>query len=167
MDIYFLRHAIAGERDQDKYPDDTLRPLTKKGAKKLQRIAEGMLALDLSFDVIYTSPLVRAKQTAEIITRVFNADRKLRETDRLAPGGDPRELIDMINRARDEHASVLLVGHEPYLSDLISVLVVGDSSLPLTMKKGGVCKLSVGALKYGKCASLEWLLPPSICISIK
>jgi len=54
----------------------------------------------------------------------------------------------------------LLVGHEPYLSELISLLVAGDSSLCVVMKKGGLCKLSVETLKHGRCACLEWLLTP-------
>jgi phosphohistidine phosphatase len=167
MDIYILRHAIAEERDNDKFPDDAQRPLTTKGAKRMRRIAEGMLALELSFDVIYTSPFLRARQTAEIVADVFNGKRKLRETDTLATDGGAEELIDLIISARGEFESVLLVGHEPYLSDLISMLLVGDGSLPLTMKKGGICKLSIGTLKYGKCASFEWLLPPAISTRIE
>ena len=166
MDIYILRHAIAEERDSEKYPDDSERPLTAKGAKRMKRVAEGMLALGLSFDVIYTSPFARARQTADIVAGVFDAAKQLRETDTLAVGGDIGELIDLINSAGSEFTSVLLVGHEPYLSDLISTLVIGDESLPLTMKKGGLCKLSAGALKNGRCASLDWFLPPSISTQI-
>ena len=167
MDLYILRHAIAEQRDHEKWSDDSQRPLTPKGAKRMRRAAGGMLALGLSFDVIYTSPFVRAKQTADIVAEVFGAEKKLRETGTLATDGDPKELIKLINSANGKFESVLLVGHEPYLSDLISVLVVGDSSLPLAMKKGGLCKLNVATLKYGMCASLEWLLPPALSTHIK
>lgn len=167
MDLYILRHAIAEERSHEHWPDDSQRPLTAKGIKRMRRAAEGMLALGLSFDVIYTSPFVRAKQTTDIVAKVFNAEKKLRETETLATDGDPKELVDLINSAKGEFGRVLLVGHEPYLSDLISTLVVGDESLPLTMKKGGLCKLVVGALKFGQCASLEWLLPPSVSTHLR
>lgn len=166
MDLYILRHAIAEERDHEKWPDDSHRPLTRKGAKRMRRAAEGMRALNLSFDVIYTSPFVRAKQTAGIVATVFDA-KKLRETETLAVDGDPEELITLINNADAAFERVLLVGHEPYLSDLISTLVIGDSSLPLTMKKGALCKLTVSTLTYGRCATLDWLLPPGVSTKIK
>lgn len=166
MNLYILRHAIAEERDHTQWPDDSQRPLTAKGKKRMLRAAAGMLSLDLSFDVIYTSPFVRARQTAEIVAEVFNAGKKLRETDTLAADGEPEQLIDLINSATGEFENVLLVGHEPYLSDLISTLVTGDASLLLTMKKGGLCTLSVGALKFGKCASLECLIPPAVSTRI-
>ncbi|MBX2990665.1 MAG: phosphohistidine phosphatase SixA [Bacteroidetes bacterium] len=162
MNLYILRHAIAEERSHEHWPDDSLRPLTTKGKKRMHRIAVAMRALGLSFDVIYTSSYTRARETADIVVAVFNAGKKLRETGTLAVDGDPGELVRLINSAKNEFENVLLVGHEPYLGEFISTLLVGDSSLPLTMKKGGICKLSVGNLKYGACASLEWLLPPSV-----
>jgi phosphohistidine phosphatase len=167
MDLYILRHAIAEERSRDAWPDDSLRPLTAKGKKRMTRIAEGMLALGLSFDVIYTSPFTRARETAEIVAAVFGMRKKLRETETLAVDGDPADLIKLIDSAKGEFESILLVGHEPYLSELISTLLLGDSSLPLTMKKGGICKLTIGTLKLGACASLEWLLPPALSTHVK
>lgn len=162
MDLYILRHAIAEQRDALKYPDDSRRPLTDKGIKRMRRIAEGLLAAGLSFDVIYTSPYTRAKHTAEIVAETFGLQKALRETRTLAVDGDPEELIDLLSKEVKHDASVLLVGHEPYLSEFISHLLVGDASLDLTMKKGGLCKLTVGVLKYGKCATLDWLIPPSL-----
>lgn len=167
MEIYILRHAIAEERDVDKYPDDSLRPLSARGKKRMRRIAEGMATAGLSFDVIYTSPFTRARQTADIVANVFRAQKKLHETKTLGTDGDPEELISLVNAQKGKVDSVLLVGHEPYLSDLISVLVTGDSSFTFSMKKGGVCKLVTDTLRYGKCASMEFLLPPSVSIHLK
>ena len=167
MEIYLLRHAIAEERDQDKYPDDSKRPLTAKGKKRMRRAAEGMAAAGLSFDVIYTSPFTRARQTADIVANVFRAQKKLHETKTLATDGDPEELIKLVNEMKGKADSILLVGHEPYLSDLISVLVTGDSSFTFSMKKGGLCKLVAHTLRYGKCASMEFLLPPSVSVHLK
>ena len=165
MNLYILRHAIAEERDADKFPDDSKRPLTDKGAKRMKRIAEGMVALGMEFDLILSSSYARAKQTAEIVAQVCGAETKLKFSKHLETG-DSEKLIDEINNlANIEH--VLLVGHEPDLSELISVLLVGDGSLPLTMKKGGLCKLTVGKLKYGQCASLDWLVPPSIATHLQ
>jgi phosphohistidine phosphatase len=160
MDLFLLRHAIAEQRDPTKYPDDALRPLTEKGIKRMRRVAEGFLAAGLTFDVIYTSPYTRARQTADIVADVFGLRKVLRETDTLAVDGDPEALIAELKKV--DATSILLVGHEPYLSELISHLLVGDASLDVTMKKGGLCKLTVGMLKYGKCATLDWLIPPSL-----
>jgi phosphohistidine phosphatase len=163
MNLYILRHAIAELRDHDKYPDDSKRPLTDKGAKKMRRIAEGMKALDIKFDAILASSYERARHTAEIVAEEFGAKVIFAKHLESFNG---EKLVAEINRL-DSAENVLLVGHEPDLSELISVLLVGDSSLPLTMKKGGLCKLTVGSLKYGQCASLDWLLPPSVATHLK
>jgi phosphohistidine phosphatase len=160
MDLFVLRHAIAVERGTPGFKDDSQRPLTEKGEKKMKQIAEGMLALELSFDIILSSPFVRAKQTAGIVADVFRAKKKLEFTPHLGVGGDPKRLIGLINAKHGSDSSILLVGHEPYLSNLISILIAGSNDLSITMKKGGLSKLIVATLCYGRCASLEWLLMP-------
>ncbi len=166
MDLYILRHAIAVERGTPGYKDDSQRPLTEKGAKKMRRIAKGMLALDLSLDGILSSPFIRAKQTAEIVAGAFHAMKKLEFTSHLEVGGDPEKLIEAINEDHGSNSSLVLVGHEPYLSGLVSMLIVGADNLDIMMKKGGLCKLSVAGLRYGRCATLEWLLSPGQLVRI-
>jgi phosphohistidine phosphatase len=161
MDLFLLRHAIAVERGTPGYEDDSRRPLTGKGAKKMRLIAEGMLALDLSFDVVLSSPFLRARQTAQIVVKVLDVPGKLRFSEHLEAGGDPESLIREIDDLYAKHSRILLVGHEPYLSSLISTLISGSDDLPITLKKGGLCKLSVDSLRYGLCATFEWLLAPS------
>ena len=165
MELYLLRHAIAEERGPG-YEDDSKRPLTAKGVKRMRRIAEGMLALDLSFDVILSSPYTRARQTAEIVARVFDARKSLEVSDHLAVGGDGEQLIEQITTEYPAAGSLLLVGHEPSMSGFISTLVSGDQNLTMVMKKGGLCKLTVDALRYGRCATMEWLLTPAQLVRI-
>lgn len=167
MELYLLRHAIAENRGGPGYEDDSKRPLTRKGAKKMRSIAEGMLALDLSFDVILSSPYTRARQTAEIVAKVFGAEKSLEFSDHLAVGGDPEQLVEQLTTNYAAVASVLLVGHEPWMSSFISALVSGDQNLSITMKKGGLCKLMVDTLRYGRCATLEWLLTPAQLVRIQ
>jgi phosphohistidine phosphatase len=124
-------------------------------------VAKGMRALDLSFDLILSSPFIRAKETAEIVARIFKIKKELKLTFNLAVGGDPEELINELKRDFDSLESVLLVGHEPYLSHFISFLLTGTSGLSLEMKKAGFCKLKIDILRYGRCATLEWLLTPA------
>lgn len=167
MELYLLRHAIAVEHGAPGFERDSDRVLTPKGAKRMRRVARGMLAMNLFFDVILSSPFARAKQTAEIVADVFDAHKSLEFTDTLAVGGDPEELIKLIGKKYDAVERVLLVGHEPYMSSLISLSLAGDQSVSVTMKKGGLCKLSVDVLRYGQCATLEWLLAPSQMILMR
>jgi phosphohistidine phosphatase len=167
MDLFMLRHAVAVERGTPGYRRDRDRPLTPEGEKKMRRIAKGLQALDLRFDAILSSPFVRAKRTAEIVAELFQAEDHLVFTDALAVGGDHRALIKELQSRFSMARSVLLVGHEPSLSTLISILLDGDSSLSITLKKGGVCKLSVNTLTYGRCATLEWLLAPNLLSHIR
>jgi phosphohistidine phosphatase len=158
MDLFILRHAVAVECGTPGYRRDRDRPLTPEGEKKMRRIAKGLQALD----VILSSPFVRAKRTAEIVAELFQAEDHLVFTDALAVGGDHCVLIKELQSHFSKSRSILLVGHEPSLSTLISILLGGDSQLPITLKKGGVCKLSVDTLTDGRCATLEWLLTPNV-----
>src|SRR6185295_8830924 len=98
------------------------------------QIAKAMKALELSFDLILSSPYVRARETAEIVADSFKAQELLELTETLIPGGDCNELISSLLRKRPVPDSVLLVGHEPSLSELISFLVSGGRSFPVVMK---------------------------------
>ncbi len=158
MKIYILRHGIAVDRGSPDYAQDSDRPLTPKGERELLKIAEAMEALELRFDVILSSPYVRARQTAEIVADIFDVRSKLEFSDNLTPSGSPKKLVNEINDKAPK--SILLVGHEPYLSQFVSLLVAGDSGLALTLKKGGLCKLSSESLTAGRCATLDWLLTP-------
>ena len=158
MDLYILRHAIAAERGTPGYRRDSDRPLTREGEKKMFGIARGMKALALEFDAVLSSPFARAHRTAEIVTEVLGGTVEL--CDALSADGDPRELIRRLQRFCPGRNAILLVGHEPYLSGLISTLLAGPTSVATTLKKGGLCKLSIHELSYAQCASLEWLLTP-------
>jgi phosphohistidine phosphatase len=161
MELYLLRHAIAVERGTEGFRQDGDRPLTDKGRSKLLRVVRGMKALDLSFDLILTSPYLRAQQTAEIVAEEMGAAKKLEPTPHLAPDGDARALIRQITSRSVVSQSTLMVGHEPSLSELISILVCGDTRAAISMKKAALCKLAAPTLRYGRCASLEWLLAPA------
>jgi phosphohistidine phosphatase len=159
MNLFLLRHGLAVEPGTAGYSKDADRPLTPKGRRKLRRAAQTMKALGLSFDLILSSPYLRARQTAAILAKALDAKERLELSGALAPGNATREIIECLHRLPVPD-NVLLVGHEPGLSQLISLLVAGDSGLSVSMKKGGLCKLSAESLKPGRCATLEWLLTP-------
>jgi phosphohistidine phosphatase len=160
MNLYVLRHGIAVEPGTPGYANDADRPLTPEGERKLRQIAQAMEALELSFEVILSSPYLRARQTAEIVAEVLKGRNKLELSDSLTPGGSTKKLVEWLNSIQPSPESVMLVGHEPYLSGLISLLVSGREAFAVVMKKGGLCKLSTESLKPGRCAALEWLLTP-------
>jgi phosphohistidine phosphatase len=160
MKLYILRHAIAENRDETVYPDDSLRPLTVKGKKKMVEIAERLKDMGVQIDLILSSPYVRAHETAKIVAKTFGMKKKqLVLSEHLTPSGFANDLIAEINEKYPVD-NLMLVGHEPYLSDLIVMLLAGGPSISIVVKKGGLCQLSVDRLAYGKCATLEWLLAP-------
>jgi len=156
MELYILRHGIAVERGTPGYKKDSDRPLTPEGEEKMHQIADAMRGMDLKFDLILSSPYARAEQTAKIVAGELDED--VSYSDYLVPGANALELIGEINDERPQR--VLLVGHEPDLSSLISVLVTGGSDAGIELKKGGLCRLTTEKLVFGKCARLNWLLTP-------
>jgi phosphohistidine phosphatase len=160
MNLFILRHGIAVEPGSPGYAKDADRPLTAEGERKTRRIAEAMATMDLSFDLILSSPYRRARQTAEIVAEVRKARKQLEYSEEVTPGGSPRKLIEQLARLEPAPVNVLLVGHEPDLSGLVSLLVSGNNGFNVLLKKGGLCKLSAESLIHGRCAVLEWLLTP-------
>jgi phosphohistidine phosphatase len=160
MNLYLLRHGIAVDPSAPDFAKDAERPLTPKGRRRLRQIAGAMGALKISFDVIFSSPYVRARQTAEIVAKELKQRKKLKFTDELTPGGNPKSLIQRLNELKPRPENILLVGHEPYLSKLIALLTAGNTSMEIDLKKGGLCKLETESLRYTRCATLAWLLTP-------
>ena len=161
MNLYLLRHGIAVEPGTPGVETDSERPLIPKGERRLRSAAAAMGKMELSFDLILSSPFIRAKQTAEIVAGELKLKKRLQFTDTLACGGSMKNLAGLLAGLESAPENVLLVGHEPYLSRLISLLVSGDAdAAAVEMKKGGLCKLEVGELRHGQCARLAWLLTP-------
>jgi len=160
MNLYILRHGIAVERGDPGFKTDADRPLLPKGRRQLGQIAAALRNMDVNFELILSSPFLRARQTAEIVARSFKAKKRLAFSDALTPDGDPKVLIRQLNELAPAPENVLLVGHEPYLSRLVALLISGGETAGLELKKGGLCKLEAEALRSGRCATLAWLLTP-------
>jgi phosphohistidine phosphatase len=160
MELYILRHGLARDKEDWAPQDDRDRPLTGAGRSRTKDVANGLQDLGISFDRIITSPYRRALETAKIVSKVFDMKKQLERWSSLAVDGDPERLVRDLSRQK--WRSVLLVGHEPYLSRLISVLVAGNTGMIMNLKKAGLVKISSEKLRYGRCASLDWLMPPKI-----
>jgi phosphohistidine phosphatase len=165
MNLYIIRHAIAVDEGTPEYEQDSDRPLTDKGRNKMRQIAKGLRALGVELDLILSSPYVRARETAEILGDVFKMKKKIGFSDNLTPMADPDLLIAEIN---ENHSvdSLALVGHEPHLSSLVGLLTAENAKLDVTIKKGGVIRLSADDLRQDRRATLEWLLTPGILVEI-
>ena len=160
MDLYILRHGIAVEPGTPGYKTDADRPLIPKGRRQLGQIAAAMHNLGLDFGLILSSPFLRARQTAEIVAKSLKLKKYLAFSEALTPDGDPRVLIRQLNELKPVPENILLVGHEPYLSQLAALLISGEDMAAVELKKGGLGKLEADSLRPGRCARLAWLLTP-------
>ena len=166
MKLFLLRHGLAVEPGTSGCTRDSERPLTPEGRRKIRRVAGALARLDLKPDAILTSPYVRAHQTAEIVAATLRLNKRLHLCQDLASGGDVNKLIGGINRRFANAVSVMLVGHEPDLSRLASLLVSGKpDGVTIEFKKGGLCALEADNLRADQCAILQWLAPPKLLLA--
>jgi len=163
MNLYIIRHAIAVEEDSS--GEDSQRALTDKGSRKMRQIAKGLRSLGSEFDIILSSPYLRARETAEILGEVFKMKKQVATSDNLLPMGDPDLLIAEINEKYSVD-SLAIIGHEPYLTALISLLIAKSAPVDIVIKKGGVCRLSIDDLHHSRTATLDWLLTPGVLVEV-
>lgn len=163
MKLYLVRHAIA--EDPTGYEDDSLRPLTEKGRERMKKIAAALLEIGVQPDLIVSSPYVRASQTAVILAEALKYREEILYSDSLVPLGGPDDMIGEINE-KYSVGELMLVGHEPGISTLASVLLAGNPDISINFKKGGVCCLSVDDLPHDRKAVLEWLITPKISVKV-
>jgi phosphohistidine phosphatase len=155
-ELYLIRHGIAAERGPQ-YPDDSKRPLTAQGVSRLRRATDGLIQLDVQLDVVLTSPLVRAKQTADVIAGALPGRPNVVTTDSLAPGGSHASIIDELAK-HSRRTRIALVGHEPDLGELAARLI--GAKKPIELKKGSVCRIDVQSLPPAGSGRLRWLITP-------
>jgi len=161
MHLLVIRHGPAEDREvfAKTGREDDLRPLTRAGRKEMGKAAKGLERVVDSIDVIASSPLTRAVETADCVAEVFeDAKRVVREE--LSPGAPARKLIKWL-QSQPARATVAVVGHEPDLSRLISALLAGDPRPIVEMKKGAACLLALGSDAGTGRAVLCWLMTRS------
>lgn len=160
MQILIIRHAKAGQRGVLGFigKKDAARPLTDAGRRDMRKAARGLLKLVPEIDVLATSPLARARETADIVSRRYD-DIPVMELAPLAPGGSKEDVLAWL-RDQKTTATVALVGHEPDLGILASWLLGGAESF-LSLKKGSACLIEMTDKPTPGTGKLEWLLPPA------
>ena len=156
--LYLVRHAIAAERGED-WPDDDKRPLTERGIARFKEAVSGLKDLDVELDEIFTSPLVRAKQTADLLAAGVKGKPAVKILDALAPGHSPATVLAQLAKAA-KRRRIALVGHEPGLGELAAHLIGAGRALPF--KKGGVCRIDVESLTSRRAGALAWFVMPKV-----
>ena len=162
-ELYIVRHAIAAERGSE-WPDDTKRPLTERGINRFKEVVKGLRRLDITVDEVFTSPLVRARQTAELLASGLEGKAPIKVLDALAPGHTAASVMTQLARVA-KRRRVALVGHEPELGELAAYLI--GAGRALAFKKGGICRIDLGSLTSKSAASLVWFLPPNVARQVK
>lgn len=164
MELFLIRHGIATERGIG--IKDEERSLTEEGRQKTRKVAKRLFDLGLRFDLILTSPLVRSRQTAEIL-HSSGLSSKLEESSYLAPDGNIQTLIDWLEQQHNlvSDTQLAMVGHQPELGQWAEILVWGEARASLVVKKAGIIglKLPETGSPVGR-SQLFWLTPPKFLL---
>jgi phosphohistidine phosphatase len=162
-ELYLVRHGLAEERSET-WPDDGKRPLTADGMAKMRKAARGLARLGVGIDLVLTSPLVRARQTAEILAAEFEPRPPLVNVDSLATDGSYAALVADLEK-NSRRARIALVGHEPGIGELAARLIGSRHSIEF--KKGAICRIDVDDIPPSGPGDLRFLLPPRILRALK
>ena len=155
MELYLLRHGDAedkkaGERDED-------RALTESGREQIRKAAELLKKGKVEAGLILTSPLLRARQTAEIVSKILNYDDEVKELNALIVGSSPEKLLGELSKY-SKVENVVVVGHQPHLAHCIAYLT-GEDEGKLTIEKGACCLVSLPSIGKAK-GELRWIKRP-------
>ncbi len=163
MDIYFLRHANAGEPKINAAKDEK-RPIDKLGIEQSHDVGRALAALDVSPDVIISSPLRRATQTAAVVANELGYEDKVITDAALRPEGSYETFLELLRR-HSRRDAIMVVGHNPSMTIFLNALLSGGGPLnAVELKKGGVARVEKDGRKP---AILKWCMPPKVVRAIQ
>ena len=162
-ELYLIRHGLAEERGEA-WPDDTKRPLTDRGIARLRKTGRGLVNQGVTFDVVLTSPLVRARQTAETIASAYDVRPPIVTAEAFAPGGTWAAITAELEK-HSRRTSIAIVGHEPDIGELAGRLI--GSKQAVLFKKGAICRIDVEALPPTAPGLIRWFLPPKMLRALR
>jgi phosphohistidine phosphatase len=160
MKLYIIRHGLAGEHGDPRYPDDRMRPLTDEGRKRFADTMKHLAGLGFGPDVVATSPLVRCRQTAEIVVDRVHGKPKLTELAALEPGSDLDTLVDWSNGQGAEE--IAWVGHAPDVSDLAAALLSPRGETAIRFAKGAIACIAFDGDVARGAGELQWLVTAKV-----
>lgn len=157
LDVFILRHGDANSGS--KMMTDSKRPLSDAGVKEAEAVARLFAGLEIKFSTIFTSPLLRTRQTADLILK-FQKKAKIVELDELKPEGKEGQIAATLGKQNND---ILVVGHNPLLVNLINHIIgATDAQSLIALKTGGLAKISISSKQPRLKGELEWLLTPKV-----
>jgi len=159
VELILIRHAKAESRDAASWPDDDLRPLTAEGRAEQRAATRAMKKMGIKFGFLVSSPLLRARETADIVAKGYRWPEPPQIAEELGHGYSPGAVVKLLAKFPPD-AAVALVGHEPDLSDLTAALATKDGKLSIAVKKSGVVGIEFeGPAEEGRGTLLYHLKP--------
>lgn len=163
MELIIIRHAVAEERETflKKGLEDHMRPLTLKGRKKMQKVCVHLLDFIKDIDLIVSSPLTRARQTAEIVSQIY-FETEVIEAPELVPHSPPQAFLKWLRTQGRNCRRIVVVGHEPHLSAFASYMLTGRGASFIDLKKSGIIALKLESFANAEAgaAQLLYAMPP-------
>jgi len=167
VELIIIRHAVAEEREEFKKKglEDHLRPLTLKGRKKMQKVCVELREFVKELDLIVSSPLTRARQTAEIVSQIY-FETKVVEAPELVPHSPPPAFLKWMRTQIKNQRRIAIVGHEPHLSSFASYMLAGKTESFIDLKKSGIIALELESLTHAEPGSAQLLfsIPPKFLV---
>ena len=160
-ELYVMRHGVAVEHGSAGFSDDSKRPLTLEGKQKMKQITAGLVSLGFDIDWIVTSPLLRARETAEVLAEGLGVQIPVDVCEELAPGGSPEALITFLAK-QAKRRRVLVVGHEPDVSALAARLIGAGPHTNVSFRKGGCCLIVFDEFPPRTPGRLVWWITPKL-----
>jgi phosphohistidine phosphatase len=159
MQLYVVRHAYAGQRGDPQYPNDDLRPLTKKGRKRFRRLVKKLARRGFAPKLVATSPLIRCRQTADVIAKRLALVGQVVELDALRPNSQLDELVQWTNEQAAD--AVAWVGHSPDVEQLVAHLI-GSREGAVAFAKGAICAIEFDDRLVPRQGEMAWLASPKM-----
>jgi phosphohistidine phosphatase len=160
LDLFILRHGDAG-RKIAAGSTDAKRALTVAGQKEIADISKSLKDLGIKINLVITSPLKRAQETATIVAKTLKVQSKMQEWNELTPEANRIKLYGKLSSYKQD-ASILIVGHNPYLSEMISEIISEDKNGHIDLKKGGVARIRITSSNPAFKGELKWLITPRL-----
>ena len=157
--MILFRHGPAARRDANRWPDDSVRPLTLLGAQLIRAAAEGLARIEPDVEQVVSSPFARTRQTARVLADVLDTG-ETEELAALSPEGPVAEIVQFLSAWASDR-DLVLVGHEPDLGRLAGSLLSG-SPTGLPLKKAGACSIRFEGAPREGAGRLAWFLPPKL-----
>jgi phosphohistidine phosphatase len=165
MKLYLTRHGIALDRIGGAIKNDFQRPLTQAGIDELGLVVKALKRLEVGADLVIASPLIRAKQTAEIIRLGLGTPQALEISEALCPGAPTSDLFKALSQFT-AFEQIFLVGHEPDMSRIAGTLLWCGAEFNMPFKKAGIARIDISDVPPSFPGRLKWFLTPKIMSQI-